>query len=298
VLGDWIEKASATDYDTAWTNAPRLTLRSSMPTTPGAGLIRVYARRVAAPALQIVGPNGVATPLQPMLGTRNQVIIRPNTTTSVSSVGNTVTSVGTLSHPAPDNTFGWSTNFASANTGNVTAGTGTNAVIFRRGAASTSIAGFFMIARVGLPDASYNESGASTGRRIFAGLTSSTMTSMAASDTPAGDYVGFQRVSVNGGLTHTNWQFVSSDNVTTTRDDTGLVFTPANLYQVAIYCPPGSSEIFWRIDNLTAGTTAEGSKSTNLPRTTINMRPGIQVGIVQALAANIRLGILVCEDAQ
>jgi hypothetical protein len=233
-----------------------------------------------------------------MLGTRNQVILRPNTTTTISSVGNTVRSVGTLSHPTPDSTYGWTTNFASAATGNVTAGTGNNAVIWRRGAASTDIAGFFQIARIGFPDASYNESGASTGRRIFVGLTSNTLAAMASSDAPTGDWVGFWRVNVNGGLTHTNWRFGSRDNVTTTSDDTGLAFVPQQLYQLAIYCPPGGSEIFWRIDNLNTGASAQGSKATNLPRTTINMRGGFQVGIVQALACNVRMGILVVEDAQ
>jgi hypothetical protein len=298
VLGNLIEKASSTDYDTAWTDSPRLAIRTSNPTTPGADLIRVYARRVAAPALQIIGPNGVATPLQPMLGTRSQVIIRPNTTTSVSSVGNSVTSVGTLSHPTPDNTYGRMTNFASAATGNVTCGTGNNATIWRRGASSSSIAGFFMICRLGFPDASYDESGASTGKRIFLGLTSNTLAGMANTDAPTGHWCGFWRVNVNGGLTHTNWRFGSRDNVTTTSDDTGLVFTPQNIYQFAIYCPPGSGDIFWRIDNINAGTTAEGTKSTNLPGTTTNMRAGFQVGQVAAVAANVRMGILVVEDAQ
>lgn len=297
-LGNVIEKDSGTDYDVSWTDSPHLTLRSSAPTTPGSNLVRVYARRVAAPALCIVGPNGVTMPLQTMLGTRNQTIIRPNTTTSVSAVGNTVTSVGTLSHPTPDNTYGWMTNFASAASANATAGTGNNGVLWRRGASSSSLAGFFFIGRIALPDASYDETGATTGSRIFVGLTSGTMAASVGSDTPTGDYFGFQRCHVNGGLTHTNWQVISRDNVTTSRDDTGLPFAAASVYQVALFCPPGSSDIYWRIDNITAGTTAEGVKSTNLPRTTINMRSGMQVATINAVARNIRMGILVTEDGQ
>jgi hypothetical protein len=58
----------------------------------------------------------------------------------------------------------------------------------------------------------------------------------------------------------------------------------------------GDSTIYWRIDNITAGTTAAGSTGSNLPRTTINMRSGLHVGTVNAVARNIRMAILDCEE--
>jgi hypothetical protein len=226
----------------------------------------------------------------------SRVVIAPNTTTSVTVIGNSVTSAGTLSHPAADNTYGWMTNFATAAAINSTAGTGNNATIWRRGASSANAAGFFLVCRLGLPDASYNETGASTGARVWVGLTSGTVASMVTSDTPAGDYCGFHRCHVNGGQQHTNWRFKMRDNVTTSDADTGLVFTAQNVYVAYIYCMAGDSTIYWRIDNITAGTTAAGSTSSNAPRTTINMRAGLQVGTVNATARNIRMAILSTEE--
>jgi hypothetical protein len=230
-----------------------------------------------------------------MHGTVSKFTIRPNTTTTLSSVGGALTSVVTISHPAPTVTYGWMANFATAASAGATSGTGAAVNNFARGSSSADAAGFFYKCRFAVPDASYNETGASTGSRLFVGLTSGTMASMVTADTPTGDYCGFHRVNVNGGLTHSNWQFRTRDNVTTNGADTGMAFTPQNVYVAYIYCMAGDSTIYWRIDNITAGTTAAGSTGSNLPRTTTYMRPGLQVGTVNAVARNLRMAILDCE---
>lgn len=296
VKGELVWKQSGTNYDVTYTAIPQLTNQTTNPAAADAGYTRVHIRQAGLPWLASTSSIGGTVLYERMSGTVSKVTIRPNTTTTLTVLGNSVTSTGTISHPTADNTYGWMANFAGAVSAGATAGTGNNAVIWRRGASSANAAGFFFKCRFAVPDASYNESGASTGARLFVGLTSGTLASMVTADTPTGDYCGFHRVNVNGGLTHSNWQFRTRDNVTTNGADTGLAFTVQNVYVAYIYCMAGDSTIYWRIDNITAGTTAAGSTGSNLPRTTINMRSGLHVGTVNAVARNIRMAILDCEE--
>jgi hypothetical protein len=207
-----------------------------------------------------------------------------NNTTSVNAFGNTVTSAGTLSHPTATETYGWMTNFATAGTANSTAGTGNNGTLWFRGSTSGGANGFFYNARLAYPDSSYGAG--ATGARTFAGLTNQTMATMVGSDNPAGHYAGFQ-YSTNRG--DTNWQFVTKDNTTQNATDTGLVFSAQKVYDVFIFCKPQCTSISWRIDNVTDGTTAEGSTSSNLPGTTTAMRAGFQLSTLTTTARNIRM---------
>ena len=296
--GDLVWKQSGTNYDVAYTATPQLTNQTTNPAAADAGYTRVHIRQAGLPWLASTSSIGGTVMYEQMHGTVSKVTIRPSTGTAVTTQGNTVTSVGTLSHPAADNTYGWMTNFASSAALNATAGTGNADVMWRRGAASTNAAGFFFKCRFAPPDASYNEAGATTGSRIWVGLTSGTMASMVTADTPAGDYAGFHRCHVNGGQQHTTFRFKMRDNVTTSDADTGMTFTVQNVYVAYIYCFAGDSTVYWRIDNITAGTTAAGSTSSNPPRTTINMRCGLQVGTVNATARNIRMAMIDCQESR
>jgi hypothetical protein len=100
------------------------------------------------------------------LGTRpffqNSItFIGPSATTALSAIGNSVTSVGTISHPNPSEAFGYMANIASAASANTTAGTGTASTLWLRGGLGGG--GFFFATRAAFPDAGYNETGAGTG---------------------------------------------------------------------------------------------------------------------------------------
>lgn len=116
-------------------------------------------------------------------------------------------------------------------------------------------------------DASYNEAGASTGSRIFTGVTSG-YANWFTSDNPSGSRLGFTRVHVNGGLQDTNWFIVAKDGTTENRVDTGMAFTVQNIYTFEVWAIPGATSARWIIRNLTAGTIAQGTISSNLPATT------------------------------
>jgi hypothetical protein len=62
-----------------------------------------------------------------------------------------------------------------------------------------------------------------------------------------------------------NWQFNTNNNVTNTVVSTGMAFAVSKLYDMYIYQPPQGSTVYWRIDNLTDGTSNEGSTGTTLP---------------------------------
>lgn len=284
---------------TAWNSLAYSNLRSldvstvidfegaATPTPPNSNHLNVYAKSLAGRMfLRQQGPSGITTPLQPSFFQNNIAIIAPGATTAVTTLGCTVTSAGTLSHPAITEAYGSVTNIVTAATANATAGTGTSATAFLRGSVANGASGFFYCARLAFPDASYNQTAATTGSRIFVGLTNQTMAISVGADNPTGHFCGFFRRHVNGAAQDTNWQFATKDGTTLSLADTGLAFTAGKLYDFYIFCAPVGNTIYWRIDNVSDNTTAEGSTSNNLPGNTQLMRAGYQLATINAVARN------------
>lgn len=270
--------------------------QTTTPTPPADGFLKFYSKSIANRMLpRVLGPSGVSTPLQPSFFQNNISMVSTGTTTAMNVVGTAITSVGTLSHPATTEAYGYMTNFASAATAGITAGTGDNLVKWCRGSVEGAN-GFFFACRAAFPDASYNETGASTGARIFVGLTDQTMAATAAANNPAGNRVGFSRIHVNGSLTETNFWITTRNGTSESRVDTGMLFTPQNVYDFYLFCRPQGTEVFWRVDNVTAGTTQEGSVDTYLPLNNVFMRAGCQIGTVNAVSRNVRIQRIYCES--
>lgn len=172
-----------------------------------------------------------------------------------------------------------------------------------RGAASDAYAGFFARARVFYVDASYDSGGASTGSRIWAlclyGASMSTL--LGADRGGAQDIAGFVRAHVNGGATDANWQFVTCDGgATPTVINTAIPFVPGaagtgHVYELMIWCPAGGAAVYWRVDDLTAGTSAEGSSSTHLPTAAILLNPVSGLITIDAVARNMRFSEIYLE---
>ncbi len=188
-------------------------------------------------------------------------------------------------------------NFATAATVSATSGTGNNVGQWHRGSIAEGANGFFIYERLALPDASYNQAGVTTGSRIFVGLMLNSLASSVTGDIAAGDVAGFVRRHTDAGAQDVNWQFHTRDNVASTFVNTGMVFTPGKVYDFYIYCRPhpDNGTIFWRIDNITDGTTFEGSNSTNLPRGDSVLRAGFQLFTANAIVRNIRMNRIYCE---
>lgn len=266
-----------------------LTNQAEHPQTPAAGTLKIYGKVLGGRMLpRILGPSGVSTPLQPSFFQNQICMISSGTSTTLYTLGSGVTSVGAISHPAATENYGQMANFVSAATALATAGTGQSLITFCRGTVPGGSNGFFFSGRVALPDLSYDTTGAGTGTRIFIGLTSGTMAASVGSDNPTGNHAGFRRCH-HETKQDGNWQFVTKDNVTMAEIDTGMSFTPGHVYDCYIYCKPCGDEIYWRIDDITSGSIAEGSTTQNLPQATAMMRGGLQLQTVDAIARNIRM---------
>jgi hypothetical protein len=295
------------DGITPWNTLPYAVLRTldsiqvaeltdqATPATPAAGTLKFYAKSLGGRMLlRHLGPSGLSTPLQPSFFQNLIVLAGPSASTSLSVLGATLTTVGTISHPVVTEAYGLMANILSGAGAGNTCGVGIATTAFLRGLLGGG--GFFFATRVAYPDASYDETGASTGTRIFVGMTSLTMAQAVASNEPTGHHAGFQRLHVNGSLTDTNWFFYTSNGVSHDRVNTGLPFIVGKIYDAYIFCAPTGSVISWRIDNITDGTTAEGFTSTHLPAGDTLLRGGAQIQTVNALSRNLRLQRLYFES--
>jgi hypothetical protein len=260
----------------------------AIPATPASGVLSFFARLLSGRMMLFQkGPSGLTTSLQPSFATNQITMITPSVTTTVNVVGMSVTSVGTISHPAPSEAYGYMANFAGAGTAAATSGTGNSASPWYRGSVAGGANGFFFFNRLAFIDTTYDSVGASTGSRIFSGLTNGTLAAQVGADDPTGHWCGFFRRHVNGGATDTNWKFGCKDSTASDFVDTGMVFTAQHVYDFYIFCAPLGGTVYWRIDDLTAGTTAEGSTSTRLPSAAVAMRGGFQVSTVEAVVRNV-----------
>jgi hypothetical protein len=292
---------------TAWNALPHAILRSldevtvalmedqATPSIPDPGKLKFYAKSLGGRMLlRQLGPSGLSTPLQPSFFQNFIVLIGPSATSAMSSIGNTLTSVGTISHPNPSEALGYMANIATSTTANITAGTGTTGTLWLRGALGGG--GFFFAARVAFPDSNYNETGTGTGSRVFVGMTGLTMAQAAATNDPSASTAGFHRSHINGALTDENWHFLTSNANTTERVDTGIAFLPNKVYDAYIFCAPSGNVISWRIDNVSDGLTASGETSNFLPNPVVLMRAGAQLQTINAVVRNLRIQRLYIES--
>lgn len=297
-IGQFLAKASTDDYDTTWQSAEAsFPLEMPAQTDPAGGTgVKLYAAEFAGRLLPAVrGPVGQPAGLQLALNTRRIFLVTLGSSTTLNVQGGALTSVGTISHTVPatvgSTVFPYLANQVTASSTSATAGTGMSALQIRAGGD-----GFYYVARLAFPDASYNETGASTGSRFFCGVTDGSLALSVASDNPSGNLAGFFRSHVNGGLQHSTFQVATKDGTTLSLVDTTMTFTPQNVYDFYIYVEAGApSVIYWRVDNLTAGTSASGSVSETPPSSTANLRAGYQIQTVNATTRNIRMGQLYCE---
>lgn len=270
----------------------------AIPATPAAGTLNFFARLLSGRMmLHTRGPSGLVSPVQNALFSNLFTIITTNQTTTLTSLGNSVTSVGTISHPATTEQYGFMANFAGAGTAAATSGSGNATAFWFRGSVPGAN-GFFFFNRLCPVDSTYDNTGAGTGSRLFSGFYSSTMAVAVGTDDPAGHFAAFFRRHVNGGATDTNWKFGTKDGVLADFVDTGLPFIPQHVYDTYIFCAPQGATIYWRIDDLTAGTSAEGSTTTRLPAGNQAMRAGFQCATVDAVVRNIMFQKLYVEGAR
>ena len=259
---------------------------TSEPTAPTTSKIKVYGKFVnGRSTLKVKGPNGLDTPLQNALYQNSIWIVSPNVTSSVSAIGGAVASFGTISTITPSATsYGLCTNFATTVVANSTAGTGSTTLPLNLSSGVMGGGGFSFVSRLWFPDANYGTG--VTGTRVFIGATNQTMAISVGSDNPIGYRIGFGLSTV---LLETEFMLTTKNNITETRVSTGVTFLSNKLYDFYLTVFPGGTIVYWRIDNLTDGTSTEGTTTSTLPIPTIYMRAGFQIATLTTTIRNVRM---------
>lgn len=213
-------------------------------------------------------------------------MISTGAATAYNISGNTLTSVGTVSHVVSQ-VLGYMANQVTANAAGSTAGTGSLTTPYYMGSQYGSN-GFFLVARMAFPTAT------TTGTRLFVGFTSGTMANSVSGDIPAGVQVGWQYSTVRG---DTGWKFMTNDGVTQTVSGTILPMGVNSVFDFFIYLPtyPNNDTIYYRIDNITDSTTAGSSTASMSAASTTPLRAGFQLNNIAAGVKNIRLSRLYVE---
>jgi hypothetical protein len=241
-------------FGTAWTG-------STKPASPPAGAFTMFARNVAGRILPaIVGPSGLDTSLQPLLG-RNRVLwvapIAGTTTLSSWGISLTVTGTVTLANPATTNLH---TSIARIDylvgTAATTAVAGWRSsvqALWRGNAAG--LGGFTYICRW-----SPATGQATTTSRAFCGVSSA---NTAPTDVEPSSQVNC--LGMGWDAADTNMQFMGNDATgSATKTDLGASFpVPTTdrpgVYEIALFCPPNGSNVQWQVTNVGTGATASGT---------------------------------------
>ena len=231
---------------------------------------------------------------QPHLGRNYCQIITSNGASGVLCYGCTESRVGNASAWIPTANLGVGTKYATPPAAATATYVYPNVSSFYRAAAGSS-GGFHFFARVGFPDASYDGTAASTGSRIFVGMTEGAATGLTGADVLAANAVGFRRVHNSGGVKHTNWHFSSRNSTTETLANTGVAFVPGHQYTFSIFSPAGASSVTWEIENVTTGEVATGVATGTLPELMTRMRPAASVGTINAVARSMWFQSLYAE---
>jgi len=247
-----------------------------------------------------IGAKSLSPSLNQLPYDKTWVEYLPNASTAIRSNGTgTVPSTsGTVSTITSTAASGPMINLVSSGAGAAIADMNAGAPFaILRGTAGDVFGGWFAHCRAMYPDASYDATGASTGSRIwplaFYGTSQTTLFGADRGGTQ--NISGFVRAHVNGGVSDTNFQFVTCNNSSTTTADTGMPFTASHVYDFFQWCPVGSTTIYWQVDDLTAGTTASGSATGTLPITTNPLVVASGCSSVDAVARNARIGRLYVE---
>ncbi len=258
------------------------------PSPSATGTMYIYAKTISGRTmLKGSGHTGVDYAYQPSFFQNGIFIISTGAGTAYTVVGNTLTSVGTVSH-AVSETLGYAASQTTGTVSNATAGTGSATTPYYVGSQVGSN-GFFFQSRNHFTVAT------TTGTRVFVGFTSGTMAnSVSADDVATDSMIGWQYSTARG---DTGWKFMTDSGTAQTVSSTIMPFVINQVFDLFIYLPPypNNGTVYYRIDNLTLGTTVEGSTSSTLPAGTTTLRAGFQINNLSTTAKIIRTSRLYVE---
>lgn len=237
------------------------------PSTPSADNITLYAKKIGGKmVLKTKDEYGVDFSLQNSFWDNNITYWSNTNATAGIWQGTVGAGAGTFTQALPTTTSIY-TSIKRARYANVVTTTNqvlgqrnTEAMFFRGGLAG--VGGFFFYVRFGF-DVFTN------GSRLFAGFHSGT-TVISADPSALNNTMGFCIDAADNGLI----SFLTRGTVAT-KASTGFTAVTGKGYDVYMYAAPNGSTIYWKIEDLNAGTEASGSATLNLPTNTTMLTAGV-----------------------
>ena len=243
---------------------------SSPPSPPPTGKAAVYARnRAGAPWIDVMRPSGRDFPLQPHFGVNRIANWSPSVTTTITTEGLPITSVGTVSTP----TLAATNLAASMRRWRLTSAAVVDSVADQRSAGwacwrgnAAGLGGWTFVTRISLTTLQ------ATGMGFFGlyGSTAALATTLTLAAAINCIGIGFQRG------THTRWQLVANDGTgAPTLTDMGASFGIATGGVLTLYiaAPPNGSSVWVRVVDEVSGTVFEQEIAADLPANTQFLSP-------------------------
>ncbi|MBP8265133.1 MAG: DUF2793 domain-containing protein [Zoogloea sp.] len=243
---------------------------SAAPSPPPTGKAAVYARnRAGAPWIDVMRPSGRDFPLQPHFGVNRIANWSPSVTTTITTEGLPVTSVGTVSTP----TLAATNLAASMRRWRLTSAAVVDSAAEQRSAGwacwrgnAAGLGGWTFVTRISLTTLQ------ATGMGFFGlyGSTAALATTLALAAAINCIGIGFQRG------THTRWQLVANDGTgAPTLTDMGASFAIATggVLTLFIAAPPNGSSVWVRVVDEVSGAVFEQEITADLPANTQFLSP-------------------------
>ncbi len=243
---------------------------SAAPPPPPTGKAAVYARnRAGAPWIDVMRPSGRDFPLQPHFGVNRIANWSPSVTTTITTEGLPVTSVGTVSTP----TLAATNLAASMRRWRLTSAAVVDSAAEQRSAGwacwrgnAAGLGGWTFVTRISLTTLQ------ATGMGFFGlyGSTAALATTLALAAAINCIGIGFQRG------THTRWQLVANDGTgAPTLTDMGASFAIATggVLTLFIAAPPNGSSVWVRVVDEVSGAVFEQEITADLPANTQFLSP-------------------------
>jgi hypothetical protein len=255
---------------------------ATAPAPPPTGKIAVYARnRAGAPWVDVMRPSGRDFPLQPHFGVNRIANWSPSVTTTITTEGLPVTSVGTVSHP----TLAATNLAASMRRWRLTSAAVVDSVAEQRSAGwacwrgnAAGLGGWTFVTRLSLTTLQ------ATGMGFFGlyGSTAALATNLTLATVLNCVGVGFQRG------THANWQLVANDGTgAPTLTDLGASFAIATSGVLTLYvaAAPNAASVWVRLVNEVSGAVFEAEITADLPANTQFLSPRLYLNTGATAAA-------------
>ena len=243
---------------------------NAAPSPPSIGKAAVYARnRAGAPWIDVMRPSGRDFPLQPHFGVNRIANWSPSVTTTITTDGLPITSVGTVSHP----TLAATNLAASMRRWRLTSAAVVDSAADQRSAGwacwrgnAAGLGGWTFVTRISLTTLQ------ATGMAFFGlyGSTAALATTLTLATVINCIGIGFQRG------THTRWQLVTNDGTgAPTLTDMGASFAIATggVLTLFIAAPPNGSSVWARVVDEVSGAVFEQEITADLPANTQFLSP-------------------------